>query len=83
MQEARIWVENGLTYIDVSEMEPPTPLFAVLELIERPDCGNDVVVIHNRDPIYLFSELVERNWSWVYLDHGPPEVRLHLSRCKT
>lgn len=83
MSDAKIWEEKSVNYIDVRDMEAPGPLIAILELIENPCCGDEVIVIHHRDPVYLLPELVERNWSWMYLHNGPGEVRLQLSRCIT
>lgn len=81
MSEAKICEKEGAVYIDVRGMEPPKPLIVILELIESPQCGDEVIVIHHRDPVYLLPELVERNWSWTYLHNSPDEVRLRLSRC--
>ncbi len=73
-----VWREDGDVRIDVRGLEPPRPLTAIIELIERPGTGNRVVVIHHRDPALLYPEQTERGWGWEKLPAPEGEVRLLL-----
>lgn len=80
MTEARYWQEDGIDHLDVREMEPPGPFVAILGRLEGPDCGSELIVHLSRDPVFLFPELSERHWSWVYLSESPGDIVLHLSK---
>ncbi|MFQ5623123.1 MAG: DUF2249 domain-containing protein [Paracoccaceae bacterium] len=69
---------DGL-HIDVRGLQPPEPMVAILQQIERPDVGR-VVVHHFREPVYLYPELAERGWSHEIVPGDPGEVRLILKR---
>ena len=77
---ARLWRQGGVAHIDVRGLEPPCPLLAVLGLIERPECGDEVIFHHDRDPMLLYPELAERNWTSERLAAEPGDVRLRLIR---
>ncbi len=80
MTSPRLWREDGVTHIDVSAMEPPGPFVTILRWIDGPD-GMDEVVVHlARDPEHLFPELVERGWTWTYLEAETGGVSLRLTR---
>lgn len=75
-----VWLEDGEVHIDVRGLEPPRPFVAVIELIERPEIGDRVIIRLHRDPIFLYPELTERGWSWERLPAREGEVRLRLIR---
>ncbi len=77
---ARLWHEGEVPHIDVRGLEPPAPLLAILELLERAECGPEVIVHHEREPLYLYPELVERCWRSKRIDGEAGEVCLRLSR---
>lgn len=77
---ARIWRESGTPHIDVRGLNPPEPMLAILRLLETPDCGDTVIVHHEREPMFLYPELAERGWRHEIVDGDPGEVRLRLSR---
>lgn len=56
--------EEGRLHIDVRGLEPPEPLVAILSIIDPPDFNEPLTVIIDREPIYLYRELVERCWNW-------------------
>lgn len=64
---------DGIPRIDLVGLEPPAPLVAVLELIERPGVGSVVEATFPREPLNLFPELRERGWSWSRVDSGDPD----------
>jgi Uncharacterized conserved protein (DUF2249) len=67
-------------HIDVRGLEPPHPLLATLRLIEQTDIVDEVIFHHDRDPMMLYPELAERNWTSQRLPAGDGEVRLRLNR---
>jgi len=74
-------VENdGLTRIDTTGMEPPGPFVSIMGWIEANPSATEVIVRLERNPVYLFPELVEINWDWTYLDETPGQVELHLRK---
>jgi len=81
MTEPRYWQDDGVDHIDVSALEPPGPFVTILRWIDGPDCRGEVVVHLARDPIYLFPELTERDWTWEYLSQAPGDVVLRLRAC--
>ena len=79
----RTWQEDGVMHIDVRGLEPPQPMLAVLELIESADAGDTIIVHHEREPLFLYPELEERNWSHQVIDGESGEVRLQLTKAST
>ncbi len=77
---ARLWHQGEVAHIDVRGLEPPAPMLAILELLERPGCGAEVIVHHEREPLYLYPELAERGWRSELIEGEAGEVRLRLSR---
>ncbi len=75
-----LW-HDGIPCLDLRGIDqPPRPLLAVIELIERPGTGDTVHVVIDRDPIHLFPELMERGWSWTKQSIGNGDLRLTLTR---
>ncbi len=77
---ARLWHQGEVPHIDVRGLEPPAPMLAILELLERAGCGAEVIVHHEREPLYLYPELAERGWRSELIEGEAGEVRLRLSR---
>ncbi len=74
-----IRVVGGIPCIDVRGLVPPAPMVAVIELIERPGLGGEVIVSFPREPVHLFPELTERGWAWEMMtpqDTGEHRYRL-------
>jgi hypothetical protein len=67
-------------HIDVRNMTAPRPLLAILRLCATLGEGDDVIVHHDRDPIYLYPELAELGWDVTPLAGDSGEVRLRLHR---
>lgn len=68
--------EGKIVTIDVRGLEPPQPLVDILQLIENSNDTETIKVIHDRDPVLLYPELEDRNWSWT--EAPSPEGELHL-----
>lgn len=62
--EAKIWQEGDVYHIDVRGLAPPQPMVEVVRLLESDQVKGRVVMHHDREPIYLFPELAERNWEY-------------------
>lgn len=67
-------------HIDVRGMTAPRPMLAILRLCAAVPAGTDIIVHHDRDPIYLYPELAELGWGVAALPGEPGEVRLRLFR---
>ncbi|HXP97461.1 MAG TPA: DUF2249 domain-containing protein [Telmatospirillum sp.] len=65
-------------HIDVRGMTAPRPMLAILRLCAALGEGIDIIVHHDRDPIYLYPELAELGWDVEPLEGEPGEVRLRL-----
>ena len=74
------WREPDGFHIDVSELSPPEPMVAVLELIERPGLEGPVIFHHNREPVHLYPELIERGWEYETISSAPGEICLKITR---
>lgn len=73
------WAEDGV-HIDVRGMTAPRPLLAILRLCASVAAGEDIIVRHDRDPIYLYPELAEQGWLVETRTAAPGEVCLRLYR---
>lgn len=76
--EATTWRAGDVVHIDVRGLEASRPLIAILALIDGAAHQGHVVVHHNREPLYLYPELVDRGWSYARLPSPEGEVRLEL-----
>jgi hypothetical protein len=77
---AKLWLEADGAHIDVRGLTPPNPMVAILRLVSQPDCGAVVIVHHEREPVFLFPELLQRGWSYEAVPAPSPEVRYRLRR---
>jgi hypothetical protein len=64
-------------------MEPPGPFVAIMGWIKANPDASEVIVMLERDPVYLFPELNEINWGWEYLNETPGNIELRLKRLPT
>lgn len=71
---------DGKTIIDVRGLEPPQPLVGIISVLESPDVGDTIIVLHDRDPLLLYPELEDRGWQWSQLPSPPGELHLCLTR---
>lgn len=54
------------TKIDVREMAMPQPMIAILDELDRLNIGEALYVRHKKIPLFLFPELKDRNFNYVY-----------------
>ncbi len=78
--EAELGDRDTSVHLDLRGMEPPRPMIAILRLIDQAAPSDPVIVALDREPIFLYPELVERGWAWTVLDDGSEGqgVRLRL-----
>lgn len=62
--------------VDVRGMEMPQPMITILEALEQMDDKTALLVTHQRIPVFLFSELRERNFAYLLNKRGETDVRL-------
>ncbi|MAF48129.1 MAG: DUF2249 domain-containing protein [Rhodospirillales bacterium] len=59
---AKRWREADGVHLDLTGLEPPAPLLAVMEEVSGSD---EPLILHiNREPIFLYPELEELGWTW-------------------
>ena len=63
-KDERVVMVDGVPSLDLRGLEPPQPAVAILTHIEGPDCGDTILVRLDRDPLFLYPELMERGWGW-------------------
>jgi uncharacterized protein (DUF2249 family) len=66
--------------IDLRGLPPPLPMLAILRLVATLDDEQQVTVVHDRDPIYLYPELAAIGWTLVPLDKDGGTMRFTLRR---
>jgi hypothetical protein len=76
----RQWREAGAIHVDVRGLPPPQPMVAILALVESIRDATQIVVHHERDPVFLYPELAELGWVAARVEAPPGEVRLKLCR---
>ena len=73
------WQAGDGAHIDVRGLQPPDPMVAILELLQKTVTPNRVIVHHDREPLFLYPELAERGWRHEIIPGDPGEVRLLLT----
>ena len=48
--------------LDVRGLEPPYPLVSILEALDGVHAGGELVVLHERRPVFLYPQLQERGF---------------------
>lgn len=68
--------------VDVRDMEMPLPMVTILESLERLETDCALLVQHKRIPVFLFSELKERAYSYILHQANDMDVRLLIWKNK-
>lgn len=71
---------SRLKKVDVREMEMPMPMVTILESLSALPREHALLVSHKRVPIFLFSELRERNFQYIMNKAAENEVQLLIYR---
>ena len=74
---------SDVPFIDTTGMEPPQPFVTIMAWIDANPGAPKVIVRLERNPVYLFPELVEINWQWEYLTEETGRIELLLKRQTT
>ena len=75
---ARFWRAGDAVHIDVRGLEPPLPMLAILSWVESPEAIGRALVHLDREPIFLYPELDERECAYEIVPGAPDEVLLAL-----
>jgi hypothetical protein len=62
--------------IDVSALEMPQPMITILEALESLDLEFALQVSHRKIPVYLFDELKEKGWQYLFERVSEDEIQL-------
>jgi uncharacterized protein (DUF2249 family) len=60
--EASATSGQASTTLDVRGLEPPHPLVRVLEALDRVPVGGELIVLHERRPVFLYPQLEARGF---------------------
>jgi hypothetical protein len=61
--DPRIWQAPDATHVDLRGLEPPEPMVAVLQMLDRGEVDNVLIAHFDREPIFLYPELDDRGWT--------------------
>jgi len=62
-ENARTWRTADAVHMDLRGLDPPEPMLAILQAIERGEIDTALVGHFDREPIFLYPELDDRGWS--------------------
>jgi uncharacterized protein (DUF2249 family) len=66
--------------LDVRGLPPPEPMMRVLEALAHLPKGASLLVLHERRPVFLYSELEERGFGHITEEVAPGDVRITIRR---
>lgn len=72
--------KENFVEIDVSELEMPLPMTTILENLDVLPQGKALYVNHKKIPVFLLSELKERNFNYTIKEIKEGEVKLIIFR---
>lgn len=73
---------GGGTTLDVRGLEPPQPMVRVLERIGTLGPDEELTVMLDRRPVFLYPQLEDRGFAHHTEDVAPGHVRVVISRAK-
>ena len=71
------------TVLDVRGLEPPHPLVRVLEALDQLPAGGELVVLHERRPVFLYPQLEERGFAHETDEPTAGVVRIRIRRAES
>ncbi|PCJ43295.1 MAG: hypothetical protein COA81_04445 [Alphaproteobacteria bacterium] len=75
-----LYRQDGVLEMDLRGLEPPNPMIAILKVIESGKAGDKFIVRLMRNPVYLYPELVERNWQAQVLEERDDGLRVEITK---
>lgn len=73
----------GRVVIDVRGLEPPQPMVRVLDSLDAMGAGDELLVVHDRQPLFLYPQLDDRGFSHETREIGPGLVEILIRRRNT
>lgn len=58
-----MWRTADAVHIDLRGLAPPEPMVAILRMIDGNDVDTTLVAYLDREPIFLYPELDDREWN--------------------
>lgn len=68
------------TTLDVRGLEPPHPMVRVLEALDGLAPGGELVVLHERRPVFLYPQIEERGFVHETDEPTPGLIRIRIRR---
>ncbi len=62
-EQFRMWRTADAVHIDLRGLDPPEPMVAILRMIDGNEVETALVAHLDREPIFLYPELDEREWN--------------------
>lgn len=72
--------EPAASVLDVRGLEPPEPMIRVLERLDTLGPGEELVVVHDRRPMFLYPQIEDRGFAHETTEVAPGEVRIRVRR---
>jgi uncharacterized protein (DUF2249 family) len=72
--------EGGGGTLDVRGLEPPQPMVRVLERLDRLGPGQELLVVHDRRPVFLYPQLDDRGFAHDTREVAPGLVEIRIRR---
>jgi uncharacterized protein (DUF2249 family) len=72
----------GLEVLDVRGLEPPQPMLRVLERLDALGPGQEVIVVHDRRPMFLYPQLEDRGFVHETTEVEPGRVEIRVRHGK-
>ena len=66
------WRDGEGVHLDLRGLEPPEPMIAILQEIDGNSDGDVVTAVMDREPIFVYPEIEERNWTWRVAEGADP-----------
>ena len=71
------------TVVDVRGLEPPHLLVRVLEALDRLPAGGELVVLHERRPVFLYPQIDERGFAHETDEPSAGVIRIRIRRAES
>ncbi|HSE94097.1 MAG TPA: DUF2249 domain-containing protein [Methylomirabilota bacterium] len=66
--------------LDVRGLEPPQPMVRVLERLDAMSAGDELLVVHDRKPLFLYPQLDDRGFTHDTREMAPGRVEILIRR---
>jgi uncharacterized protein (DUF2249 family) len=66
--------------LDVRRLEPPQPMVRVLQRLDTLEAGQELIVVHDRRPLFLYPQLDDRGFVHETTEVEPGRVEIRIRR---